>query len=356
MTRTDFEARAQELLPDYVQAYFHATAGSGASDAEGIADWSAIRFRPYALRDVSSIDTTTSVLGTPVDTPILIAPMAQQTAAHAEGEVAMARAAAAVGTLLGVSTNSAVPFASVAAEGAPWWFQVYVARDHHLTELVVQRAVEQGASALILTVDMIALLPAAVNPRNWADVPGKARLGNLSPAELAAAGPGGIAADSSISFDTIGWLRDLSGLPVIVKGVLRGDDARCCVDSGASAIVVSTHGGRRLGPSISSARALPEVVEAVDGRAEIYVDSGLRSGEHIAAALAMGAKAVFLGRPLLWALSVEGSDGVRTVLGELTAELALVMVQLGVSRLDGLLPDLLASSGAAGRLERPETD
>ena len=354
MTRTDFEARAQELLPDYVRAYFHATAGSGASDAEGIGDWSAIRFRPYALRDVSTIDTTTSVLGTPVQTPILIAPMAQQTAAHTEGEIAMARAAAAVGTLLGVSTNAAVPFASIAAGGAPWWFQVYVARDHHLTELLVQRAVEQGASALILTVDMIALLPAAVNPRNWADVPGKARLSNLTPAELAAAGREGSAADASISFDTIGWLRDLSGLPVIVKGVLRGDDARCCVDSGASGIVVSTHGGRRLGPSISSARALPEVVEAVDGRAEIYADSGLRTGEHIAAALAMGARAVFLGRPLLWALSVEGSEGVRTALSELTAELALVMVQLGVSRLDALRPDLLASNGAAGRLERPE--
>src|SRR5215216_5776636 len=183
MTRTDFEARAQELLPDYVRAYFHATAGSGASDAEGIGDWSAIRFRPYALRDVSTIDTTTSVLGTPVQTPILIAPMAQQTAAHTEGEIAMARAAAAV------------PFASIAAGGAPWWFQVYVARDHHLTELLAQRAVEQGASALILTVDMIALLPAAVNPRNWADVPGKARLSNLTPAELAAAGREGSAAD-----------------------------------------------------------------------------------------------------------------------------------------------------------------
>src|SRR5215207_5667789 len=350
MTRTDFEARAQELLPDYVRAYFQATAGSGASDADSIADWSGVRFRPYALRDVSTIDTTTSVLGTPVQTPILIAPMAQQTAAHTEGEIAMARAAAAVGTLLGVSTNAAVPFASIAAEGAPWWFQVYVARDHHLTELLAQRAVEQGASALILTVDMIALLPAAVNPRNWADVPGKARLSNLTPA-----GREGSAADASISFDTIGWLRDLSGLPVIVKGVLRGDDARCCVDSGASGIVVSTHGGRRLGPSISSARALPEVVEAVDGRAEIYADSGLRTGEHIAAALAMGARAAFLGRPVLWALSVEGSDGVRTVLSELTAELALVMVQVGVSRLDGLRPDLLTSSGAAGRLERPET-
>jgi 4-hydroxymandelate oxidase len=342
MGATDFEASAEKLLPDYVRAYFRATAGSGVGDAEGMADWSAIRFRPYALRDVSIIDTATSVLGKPVQTPVLIAPMAQQLAAHNEGEVAMARAAAAIGTLIGVSNHAAVPFASVAGEGAPWWFQVYVARDRHLTELLVQRAVEHGASALILTVDMMALLPAAVNPRSWAEVPGKARMTNLTPEELAAAGPEGIATDTSIGFETIGWLRELSGLPVVVKGVLRGDDARCCVDSGAAGIVVSTHGGRRLGPSISSARALPEVVAAVDGQVEIYADSGLRTGEHIAAALAMGARAVFLGRPLLWALAVEGSDGVRTVLTELTAELKLVMMQLGVPNLNSLTSDLLA--------------
>jgi 4-hydroxymandelate oxidase len=344
MSATNFEARAQELLPDYVHAYFRATAGSGVSDTEGIADWSAVRFRPYSLRDVSTIDTTTTVFGTTVRTPILIAPMAQQAAANSQGEAAMARAAAAMGTLLGVSTHAAVPFASIAAEGAPWWFQVYMTRDRHLTELLVRRAVDHGASALLLTVDMIALLPAAVNPRNWAEVPGKARMTNLTSAELTAAGPEGVAPDGTIGFETIGWLRELSGLPVVVKGILRGDDARCCVDSGAAGIVVSTHGGRRLGPSISTARALSEVVEAVDDRAEVYADSGLRTGEHIAAALAMGARAVFLGRPLLWALAVDGSDGVRTVLTELTSELALVMTQLGVSNLNALSPDLLASA------------
>src|SRR5215204_5728471 len=203
MTRTDFEARAQELLPDYVRAYFHATAGSGASDAEGIADWSAIRFRPYVLRDVSSIDTTTSVLGTPVRTPILIAPMAQQAAAHPEGEAAMARAAAAEGGLVGVSTNAAVPFASVEAEGAPWWFQVYVARDRRLTELLVKRAVRHGAAALLLTVDMATLFRGSVNPRNWAEVPGKARLGNLTSDELAAAEPDGKFTDRTVGFEII---------------------------------------------------------------------------------------------------------------------------------------------------------
>ena len=346
MSTADFEARAQLLLPDYVRAYYSATAGSGVVEAEGIAEWSAFRFRPYALRDVSTIDTTTSVLGTPLRTPILVAPMAQQVAAHAEGEAAMARAAAAEGTLLGVSSHAAVPFASIAAEGAPWWYQVYVTRDRHLTELLVGRAVEQGATALILTVDMMALLPASVNPRNWAEGPAKARMSNLTAEELAAAGPEGRATDASVGFEVIDWLREVSGLPVVVKGVLRGDDALRCVDAGAAGIVVSTHGGRRLGPSISSARALPDVVAAAGNRTEIYVDSGLRTAEHVAAALAMGARAVFIGRPLLWALAAEGADGVRTVLAELTADLALVMTQLGVSRLDQLTPDVLSGPQA----------
>jgi 4-hydroxymandelate oxidase len=344
MSAAQYEARARQLLPDYATAYFGATAGSGVSDAEGTADWSAVRFRPYTLRDVSTIDTATTVLGTPVRTPVLIAPMAQQLAAHDEGEAAMARSAAAMGTLLGVSTHAAVPFSAVAAEGAPWWFQVYVTHDRHLTELLVERAVGNGATALILTVDMVALLPAAVNPRSWADVPGRARMTNLTTAELAAAGSAGTAIDPTITFEIIDWLRQLSDLPIIVKGVLRADDAMRCVDAGADGIVVSSHGGRRLGPSITSARALADIAAAVGDKVEIYADSGIRTGEHIAAALALGARAVFLGRPLLWALAAAGPEGVKAVLDELTTELALVMTQLGVSRLAELTPDVLETT------------
>ena len=341
MSAAQFEARARQLLPDYATAYFGATAGSGVSDAESTADWSAVRFRPYTLRDVSTLDTATTVLGTPVRTPVLIAPMAQQLAAHDEGEAAMARSAAATGTLLGVSTHAAVPFSAVAAGGAPWWFQVYVTRDRHLTELLVKRAVANGAAALILTVDMVALLPAAVNPRSWADVPGRARMTNLTPAELAAAGSEGTAIDPTVTFEIIRWLHQLSSLPVVVKGILRADDALRCVEAGAAGIVVSSHGGRRLGPSITPARALPEIAAAVSDSVELYADSGLRTGEHIAAALALGARAVFLGRPLLWALAAAGSEGVKAVLDELTVELELVMTQLGVARVSELTSDVL---------------
>ncbi len=336
----DLEAAARALLPPQVAAYYATAAGSGAGLPEGIAAWSAVRFRPRVLHDVSHIDTSTTVLGTTVRTPVLIAPMAQQLGAHPEGEIAMGRAASATGSLLSVSTNTAVRFADIAAAGAPWWYQVYVSRHRRSTELLVERAVAAGARAMVLTVDMNALLPAAVNPRNWPEGPARLRLANLSAAELEAAGPD-IETDASIGPETIGWLSRLSGLPVVVKGVIRGDDARRCVDAGAAGVLVSTHGGRRMGPTVSSVRALPEVVAAVGAEAEVYVDSGLRSGEHVAAALALGARAVFLGRPALWALAAEGDQGVRRVLDGLTDALALTMQQLGAARISELTPDLI---------------
>ncbi|MET0692403.1 MAG: alpha-hydroxy acid oxidase [Propionibacteriaceae bacterium] len=342
MTSIDYEAEARGLLPAYAANYFGAAAGTGASLPEGIAAWSAVRLRPRVLRDLRRIDTSTTVLGTAVSTPILIAPMAQQIAAHADGEVAMGRAAAEHHTLLGISTNSAVPFPAVAASRAPWWFQVYVTKDRSLTELLVSRAVQSGAKALILTVDMLALLPADVNPRNWPEVPGKARMTNLTRAELAAAGPGATDLDFGVGFDDIGWLREISGLPVLVKGVLRDDDAAACMDAGAAGVVVSTHGGRRMGPSVTSAAALPEVVDAVGDRGEVYVDSGIRNAEHVAVALAMGARGVFIGRPALWALAARGQDGVSALLGDLTRDLVQVMLQVGAPSIADLTPDLLA--------------
>ncbi|HEY6812100.1 MAG TPA: alpha-hydroxy acid oxidase [Propionibacteriaceae bacterium] len=148
----------------------------------------------------------------------------------------------------------------------------------------------------------------------------------------------------SVSTTVLGsWPRELSGLPVLVKGVLRADDARRCVDAGAAGAVVSTHGGRRLGPTISAARALPEIVAAIGDQAEIYADSGIRSGEHVAAAIAMGARAIFIGRPALWApWPAAGQENAQQVIKSLTDELAQVMVQLGATSIDGLTPDLLS--------------
>ena len=171
----------------HVGAYYATGAGVGDTHLEGIADWSRVRFRPRVLTDVGSVEVSTSVLGTSVRTPVLVAPMAQQLGAHPDGEAAMGRAVVATGSLLGVSTHTAVPFSVIADTGAPWWLQVYVMRDRSLTERLVRRAVDHGARALLLTVDMIALLPAAVNPRRLQpDDVAKTRWANLTADEKAA--------------------------------------------------------------------------------------------------------------------------------------------------------------------------
>ncbi len=340
-TPPDFEALAAQRLPEQVRAYVASGAGSGLALAEAEAAWAALRFRPRILTDVSTIDTTTTVLGAPVASPIMIAPMAQQTAADPEGEVATARAAAATGALLGVSSHTATRFADIAAQGAPWWFQVYVFRDHEATAALVRRAAEHGASAILLTTDMTALLPSTINPRNWPAGPGARRHVNLTDAELERAGVRGLQTDPSVGPATVGWLRSLTDLPLVVKGVLRGDDAVRCVDAGAAGILVSSHGGRRMGASISAAQALPEVRAAVPAEIEVYADSGLRSAEHVAAALALGARGVFVGRPVWWALAAAGSAGVQQLLEYWTAELTVVMTQLGVAGIGDFRRDLL---------------
>ncbi|MGI4894486.1 MAG: alpha-hydroxy acid oxidase [Janthinobacterium lividum] len=336
----DLTLRADGLLPDYVSAYFHSTAGDGSCAREGLSDWDAFRLRPSVLRDCSTISTRTEVLGTPVSSPILVAPMAQQVAARAQGEVLTARGAARADTLLGVSTNTGVRFADIAAQGAPWWYQVYVQSERSLTHRLVERAVENGARALMLTVDTTALgvENAEIDPRNWVESHHKFRTGNLSAAEVEAAGPAGLAMALDLGPDTIGWLAQLSGLPVIAKGVLTARDARRCVDAGADAIVVSTHGGRRLGSSVTSAFALPEIVAEVGSEVEVHVDSGLRGGHHVAAALALGAKAVHIGRPVMWGLAADGAEGVATVLTRFQQELATTLRQLGIGSIAELGP------------------
>jgi 4-hydroxymandelate oxidase len=244
----DFEEHARAALPPHISAYYAAAAGSGVGHDEGSAEWSAVRFRPRVLRDVGTVSVSTTILGTPVRTPVLVAPMAQQIAAHPDGEVAMGGAVAATGSLMGVSTNTGVRFAEIARTGAPWWFQVYVTRDHGLTERLVERAVANGARALLFTVDMMAPLPASVNPRDWPDSTAKTRLVNLTTDEQAAAGPAGVDGDPSINFGTIGWLRELSGLPVLVEGVLRADDARRDGRSSGFCRPARPLGARRRGP------------------------------------------------------------------------------------------------------------
>ncbi|NYI04437.1 alpha-hydroxy acid oxidase [Allostreptomyces psammosilenae] len=348
------EQQAAARLPDYVHDYFRCGAGTETTLREDLAAWARPRLRPRVLRDVSRISTATTVLGTPVDTPVLAAPTAQQVAAHPGGEAETAKGAAAVGSLVGVSTNTGVRFADIAAGGAPWWYQVYVMRDRGLTAELVRRASAAGAGALLLTVDLpvVGRREGVADPTSWADESRANRRANFHGIDLTALPADATATAPDIGPDTIGWLRELSGLPVLVKGVLRGDDARRCVAAGAAGVVVSTHGGRQLDRSVPAARALPEVAAALaeergpDGApAETYVDSGLRRGEDVLVALALGARAVFVGRPVLWGLATGGSGGVADVLGRLTAELAGAMALTGAPTCAEIGPDLLFDPG-----------
>ena len=334
----ELETEAARVLPENVVGYFRGPTGAYGvpTDADR---WSQVRFRPHVLRDTSALSLATTVLGTPVSTPVLVAPMAQQRAAHPDGEVATARAALARGTLLGVSTNTGVRFADVGAVGAPWWFQVYVMDDREATAQVVQQAAHDGASALVLTVDAPGVDPRRPQhePRSWPD-----RYGMQVNLPGGDTGQAVFRGSRNLSVDDIGWLGELTGLPVVVKGVLRGDDAVRCVDAGAAGVVVSTHGGRCLNQTVRTADALPEVAAAVGDRAEVYVDSGIRTPEHVAAALCLGARAVFVGRPVLWALATGGSQRVEQLLAGIDTHLERALRSLGVNSLDELGPDLVA--------------
>lgn len=344
------ERRAAELLPPHVYDYFRASAGGAYSLERSVEAWASFLHRPRVLRDTATIDTATTVLGTPVRTPILVAPMAQQVAADPLGERATAAAVAAAGGLLGVSTHTAVPFAEVTAAGAPWWFQLYIFRERSISAELVDRAVEHGASAMILTVDTTGIAhPSSdatysVDPNEWPrSAPEAERLVNVSPEQRETSrGVGGWwARDMGIA--AIEWLAERSGLPVVVKGVLRADDARRVVDAGARAVLVSTHGARAFATSVPSAYALAEVVDAVAGDAEVYVDSGLRSGIDVATALSLGARAAFIGRPVMWGLATGGQAGVADVLETFRKELVTAMDLLGAPTIADLTRDLIAA-------------
>jgi 4-hydroxymandelate oxidase len=290
------------------------------------------------LRDVGEVDTALTLLGTPLRTPVLVAPSALQGLAHPEGEAATAAGAAAAGSLLVLSTRSSTPIEQVPR--GPWWFQAYVMRDRDLTRALVERAAAAGATAVVLTGDT----PYVGRKRRQGVPTGVDRLVNLAQhlADGAALDDASIEQDPSADLHCIDDLARASGLPVLVKGVLRGDDAVACLDAGAAGVVVSNHGGRQLDRAVPTAVALPEVVAAVAGRAPVLADGGLRSGLDVLCALALGADAVLLGRPVLWALAADGAHGVEQCLRAVTDDLANSMALAGARRLHEVSADLVA--------------
>ncbi|MDQ6687874.1 MAG: alpha-hydroxy-acid oxidizing protein [Actinomycetota bacterium] len=312
---------ARRVLPPALFGYLVQGAREGVSAAEAVASWDALRLLPRVLRDVRSPAVGTTLLGTQVDLPLGIAPTTLQTMVHPEGEIAMAGGAAGAGSLMVVSSNAGTPFAQIGETGAAWWVQVYLPQDRSLATPMLGRAVAAGARAVVLTVDT-PVVGTKHGPSVWDEVgPERLRV-NFDPGYESLPGS---AKAQDLGPQDIAWLADQTGLPVVVKGVLRADDARRCVSAGASAVWVSNHGGRQLDLALDTASALPAVAAAVGANVEVYVDGGLRTGTHLLLAAALGARAAFVGRLPLFALAVAGADGVRRLLAGFADELTEAM-------------------------------
>jgi len=288
-----------------------------------------IRLRPRVLVDVSMIDMQTTVLGTPISMPIMVAPTATHRAAHPEGELATVRGVGAARTLMVASTVATTSLEDIMVAGrameCPLWFQLYVQQDLSISEGLVRRAEAAGYRAIVLTVDLPRLGNREKDKRNLFINPPPP----LQAANFASEAERRIPLSRQLTWDSIAWLRGITKLPILVKGVLTAEDAELAIKHGVDGIIVSNHGGRQLDGVPATIEALPEVVEAVGGRCEVYVDGGIRRGTDVLKALALGARAVLIGRPIIWGLAVGGSEGVTDVLDILRAELELAMMLAG---------------------------
>jgi 4-hydroxymandelate oxidase len=307
------------------------------------------------LVDVSTRELSTTMLGHKLSMPIAVAPTAFHRLAHADGELASVRAAGELGTLFILSTlsNTKVEAVAAAASG-PLWFQLYVYKDRDATRELVKRVEAAGCSALVVTVDAPVLGRRERDVRNSFALPPEFKVENLQATAYATvdrvSGESGLASyfasmlDPSLTFDDLAWLRGISKLPIVVKGLVRPDDSLRAIDAGASAVVVSNHGGRQLDTAPATISVLRSVVEAVGGRAEVYVDGGIRRGTDVVKALALGARAVLIGRPVLWGLTVGGREGVAAALQCLRRELDLAMALCGCPTVEDITSDLLSTS------------
>jgi 4-hydroxymandelate oxidase len=350
MDSADFDAleeRAREKLSPGAYAF----AAGGADDeitlADNLAAWRRLRLRPRMLRDITAIDTSASVLGERLAMPLMVAPTGRHRLFHADGERATARGAAAAGVPYVLATAATVSIEDVAAErlSAPQWFQLYLPPERSVTEGLIDRVAAAGFRAIVLTVDQPVYGASPRSARTPLAPSPDIRAVNL-PGQPVAAHSYGAAHSGTVTFPAtwrdLEWLVERSPIDVLVKGVLRADDALRCVNLGAKAIIVSNHGGRHLDATLATADALPAIAAAVGAAAEVYVDGGIRRGTDIIKALALGARAVLIGRPAVWGLATGGAEGVRDVFTHLRAELARTMALCGVAKLNEVTRDLVA--------------
>jgi 4-hydroxymandelate oxidase len=341
------EGLARARMPPASFAFCAAGADDEIGAVENITAWRSLRLRPRVLRDINAIDTCVTLLGNKHPHPILIAPTGRHKLFHAEGERATARGAATANAPYVMASNANILIEDVAKERktAPQWFQLYYWPNRSEVEALIDRLAAAGFSALVLTVD------APVG--GWSPRAARAQH-EPSPDIRNINMPGSPMARTFYHPDFAGkvlypatwreleWLVKRSPVPVMVKGVLRADDAVACAEAGARAIIVSNHGGRHLDTTVTTAAVIGEIAAAVSNKAEVYVDGGIRRGTDILKALALGARAVLIGRPVIWGLSVHGADGVAAVLEHLRVELVRAMQLCGTARLSEITGDLLA--------------
>ncbi|NXX45555.1 HAOX2 oxidase, partial [Tricholaema leucomelas] len=325
---SDFEAHAKKYLPKMAWDFFAAGADDCSTRDENILAYKRIRFRPRVLRDVSMVDIRTKLLGTEISFPIGIAPTGFHQLAWPDGEKSTARAARAMNTCYIASTYSTCTLEEIseAAPGGLRWFQLYIYRNRAVSQQLVRRAEALGFQGLVLTADLPYTGKRRDDVRNGFRLPPHMKLKNLEGAfEVCKMS----LLDPSVTWSDIHWLRSLTNLPIIVKGILTKEDAELAVRHGVEGIIVSNHGGRQLDGGPATIDALVEVVEAVQGRVEVYLDGGIRTGSNVLKALALGAKCVFVGRPALWGLAYKGEEGVQEVLRILQDEFRLSMALAG---------------------------
>jgi 4-hydroxymandelate oxidase len=334
-------ATARAALPPGIWGFLQGGSGAERTLRANRAAYGKVALRPRVLVDVGTVSLRTSVFGVDWDVPFGVAPMAYHRLAHAEGEVASAAAAGELGAMFCASMFASRTFAEMAtATAGPRWLQLYWLRNRDAFADVVARAEESGAGALVLTVDApkVASRPRDLN--SSFTLPDHIRAANVDPAVMgsthaATAGTSAIQRHSAERFDPaitwtdLPWLRSRTSLPILLKGVLTAEDARLAVEHGLDGVIVSNHGGRQLDAAVPSIAALPAIVDAVPASVPVLVDGGIRRGSDVFAALALGARAVLVGRPVLWGLAVAGQDGATDVLGLLRDQLEECMMLAG---------------------------
>ncbi len=355
----ELERKAAEVLSAQAYDYVAGSASGERTAQANLAAFDRWRIVPRMLRDVSDRDLSVELLGHKLATPVLLGPVGVQNIIRADGELAVARAAAALGVPFVLSTVSSHPMEEVAKAMAstPHWFQLYWGKDHELTRSLLQRAEKSGYSALVVTLDTAMLgwrerdlrhpyLPFLLGhglANYFSDPIFRSRLTQPPQADPAAAIRlwAGLFSNTALTWRDLDWLRQQTRLPIVLKGILHPEDARLAVAHGADAIVVSNHGGRQVDGAIAALEALPPVVEAVAGKIPVLFDSGIRYGADAIKALALGARAVLLGRLYVWGLAVGGEQGVRDVVQNFLADLDLTMGLAGFRSARELEPSIL---------------